>query len=37
MKKEAIHRRTIRVLKGINLLYLGDVIKIHPHTQDEAN
>ena len=37
MKKEAIHRRTIHGLKGINLLYLGDVIKIHPYTQDEAN
>ena len=21
----------------INLVYLGDVIKIHPYTQDEAN
>ena len=37
MIKEAIHRQTIHGLKGINLLHLGDVIKIHPHTQDEAN
>ena len=36
-QKHLLKKKKKTFIDEINLVYLGDVIKIHPYTQDEAN